>query len=83
MENALSMLIKFATITARGPPVLALAIFEVLLNTTATSNNRGNIRLPAELDRVLRLFVVTLGRHRRPAFRRRAPDRLRARLRAP
>ena len=63
IEIALSMLIKFATITVLGPPVLAVVIFEVLLNATAMFNH-GNIRLPAALDGVLRLFVVTPDMHR-------------------
>jgi sterol desaturase/sphingolipid hydroxylase (fatty acid hydroxylase superfamily) len=57
------MLIKFATITVLGPPVLAVVIFEVLLNATAMFNH-GNIRLPAALDRVLRWLVVTPDMHR-------------------
>jgi len=63
IEIALSMLIKFATITVLGPPVLAVVIFEVLLNATAMFNH-GNIRLPRGLDRVLRGFVVTPDMHR-------------------
>ncbi|MDP1691554.1 MAG: sterol desaturase family protein [Burkholderiaceae bacterium] len=63
IEIALSMLIKFATIAVLGPPVLAVVIFEVLLNATAMFNH-GNIRLPAALDRVLRWFVVTPDMHR-------------------
>lgn len=63
IEIALSMLIKFATITVLGPPVLAVVIFEVLLNATAMFNH-GNIRLPAGLDRVLRWVVVTPDMHR-------------------
>lgn len=63
IEIALSMLIKFATITVLGPPVLAVVIFEVLLNATAMFNH-GNIQLPAALDRVLRWFVVTPDMHR-------------------
>ena len=63
IEIALSMLIKFATITVLGPPVLAVVIFEVLLNATAMFNH-GNIRLPAALDSLLRLFVVTPDMHR-------------------
>ena len=62
-EIALSMLIKFATITVLGPPVVAVVIFEVMLNATAMFNH-GNIRLPAGIDRVLRLFVVTPDMHR-------------------
>ncbi len=63
LEIGLSMLIKFATIAVLGPPVLAVVIFEVLLNATAMFNH-GNIRLPAALDRVLRWFVVTPDMHR-------------------
>ncbi len=63
IEILLSMLIKFATITVLGPPVVAVVIFEVLLNATAMFNH-GNIRLPDGMDRVLRLFVVTPDMHR-------------------
>jgi sterol desaturase/sphingolipid hydroxylase (fatty acid hydroxylase superfamily) len=46
-----------------GPPVVAVVIFEVLLNATALFNH-GNVRLPAGADRVLRWFVVTPDMHR-------------------
>ena len=63
IETALSMPIRFATITVLGPPVLAMVIFEVLLNATAMFNH-GNIRLPRGPYRMLRGFVVTPGLHR-------------------
>jgi sterol desaturase/sphingolipid hydroxylase (fatty acid hydroxylase superfamily) len=63
IEIILSMLIKFATIVVLGPPVVAVVIFEVLLNATAMFNH-GNIRLPARLDKVLRRVVVTPDMHR-------------------
>ena len=63
LEIVLSMLIKFATIIVLGPPVVAVVIFEVLLNATAMFNH-GNIKLPLGLDRILRLFVVTPDMHR-------------------
>ena len=63
IEIILSMLIKFATITVLGPPVVAVVIFEVLLNATAMFNH-GNIRLPAGVDRVLRWVFVTPDMHR-------------------
>jgi sterol desaturase/sphingolipid hydroxylase (fatty acid hydroxylase superfamily) len=63
IEIILSMLIKFATIAVLGPPVVAVIIFEVLLNATAMFNH-GNVRLPAKLDRVLRWIVVTPDMHR-------------------
>lgn len=63
LEIILSMLIKFATIVVLGPPVLAVVVFEVLLNATAMFNH-GNVRLPAGLDRWLRWLVVTPDMHR-------------------
>jgi sterol desaturase/sphingolipid hydroxylase (fatty acid hydroxylase superfamily) len=63
LEIVLSMLIKFATIVVLGAPVLAVVIFEVMLNATAMFNH-GNIRLPATLDRWLRWVVVTPDMHR-------------------
>jgi len=63
IEIILSMLIKFATIVLLGAPVVAVVIFEVLLNGTAMFNH-GNVRLPLPLDRVLRWFVVTPDMHR-------------------
>ena len=64
IEIILSMLIKFATITVLGPPVVAVVIFEVLLNATAMFNH-GNIRLAGGIDRVLRRFVVTPDKDRK------------------
>lgn len=63
LEIALSMLIKFATIMVLGPSVLAVLIFEVMLNATAMFNH-GNIRLPNALDRALRWVLVTPDMHR-------------------
>jgi sterol desaturase/sphingolipid hydroxylase (fatty acid hydroxylase superfamily) len=54
LEILLSMLIKFAVILLLGPPLVAVVLFEVLLNATAMFNH-GNVRLPPALDRVLRL----------------------------
>lgn len=63
IEIILSMLIKFATIVVLGAPVVAVVIFEVVLNAMAMFNH-SNVRLPLGLDRVLRLFVVTPDFHR-------------------
>lgn len=63
LEIVLSMLIKFAVIAALGPPLAAVLIFELLLNATSMFNH-GNVRLPAALDRLLRLLVVTPDMHR-------------------
>jgi len=62
-EILLSMLIKFAIIAALGPPVVAVVVFEVVLNATSMFNH-GNVRIPAGIDRVLRLIVVTPDMHR-------------------
>lgn len=63
IEIILSMLIKFATIVVLGPPLVAVVIFEVVLNAMAMFNH-GNVRLPLGLDRRLRLVVVTPDMHR-------------------
>ncbi len=63
IEIFLSMGIKFATILLLGPPVVAVVIFEVVLNATAMFNH-GNVRLPQRVDRVLRWLLVTPDMHR-------------------
>jgi sterol desaturase/sphingolipid hydroxylase (fatty acid hydroxylase superfamily) len=63
IEIILSMLIKFAVITVLGPPVVAVVIFEVLLNATAMFNH-SNVRLNIAFDKFLRLIVVTPDMHR-------------------
>lgn len=63
LEIILSMLIKFAIIIVLGAPVVAVVIFEVILNAMAMFNH-SNIRLPLRLDRVLRTLVVTPDMHR-------------------
>jgi sterol desaturase/sphingolipid hydroxylase (fatty acid hydroxylase superfamily) len=63
IEIILSMLIKFATIVVLGPPIIAVIIFEILLNATAMFNH-GNIHIPKGIDRVVRWFIVTPDMHR-------------------
>jgi len=63
VEILLSMGIKLAVVMALGPPAIAVLAFEVLLNATSMFNH-SNIRIPAAIDRVLRLFVVTPDMHR-------------------
>jgi len=63
IEIVLSMLIKLATITVLGPPVVAVILFEVILNGMAMFNH-GNVRLPVPIDRWLRWLVVTPDMHR-------------------
>lgn len=63
IEIVLSMLIKFATIMVLGPPVVAVMAFEVILNGMAMFNH-ANVRLPRDLDGLLRWLVVTPDMHR-------------------
>jgi len=63
LEILLSMGIKMAAVVVLGPSAVAVVLFEVLLNATSMFNH-GNVRLPKEIDRVLRLLVVTPEMHR-------------------
>jgi len=63
LEILLSALIKFAAIAALGAPVLAVLIFEVLLNASAMFNH-ANASLPAWLEPWVRRVLVTPDMHR-------------------
>ncbi len=63
IEIVLSMLIKFLAIIILGIPVLAIIIFEVILNLTAMFNH-SNVRIPFGLDAIIRKFIVTPDMHR-------------------
>ncbi len=63
LEILLSMGIKLAAIRFIGAPVMAVVLFEIILNAMAQFNH-GNIRLPEAVDGWLRLFVVTPDMHR-------------------
>ncbi|MCW9014389.1 MAG: sterol desaturase family protein [Gammaproteobacteria bacterium] len=63
IEIILSMLIKFATIVVLGAPVVAVILFEVILNAMAMFNH-GNVGLPKPLDTLLRWLLVTPDMHR-------------------
>lgn len=62
LESVLSQIWKAAVIAALGVPVIAALIFEIVLNLSAMFNH-ANLRLPAWLERGLRLFIVTPGLH--------------------
>jgi len=62
-EIVLSMVIKLGVVAALGAPAAAVLIFEVLLNATSMFNH-GNVRVPMQLDGVLRWVVVTPDMHR-------------------
>lgn len=63
LELCLSMVSKTLIIALLGAPVMAVLIFEVLLNATSMFNH-SNVQLPKSVDRVLRRFVVTPDMHR-------------------
>jgi len=63
LEIIVSMLIKIVVVILLGAPVLAVIIFEIVLNGMAMFNH-ANFRLPTRLDQLLRLLVVTPDVHR-------------------
>ncbi len=62
-EILLSLLIKMGVVVVLGPPPVAVVIFEIALNATAMFNH-SNAYLPVQLDRWLRLLLVTPDMHR-------------------
>jgi len=63
IEIVFSMLFKFLCIIALGAPVIAIFLFEVILNASAMFNH-SNIKLPLIIDSQLRKFIVTPDMHR-------------------
>lgn len=63
IEIVISVGIKLAAVALIGPPVIAVVVFEVVLNATSQFNH-GNIRMHESMDRWLRLVVVTPDMHR-------------------
>ncbi len=63
VEICISMVFKMAIVTLIGAPLIAVVIFEIILNACALFNH-ANVRLPLWLDRVLRIFIVTPDYHR-------------------
>lgn len=63
VEIVLSMLLKMGVVAALGAPPLAVVLFEVLLNATSMFNH-ANVRLPATLEPVVRVVLVTPDMHR-------------------
>ncbi len=62
-EIIVSMLYKMAVIILLGPSVIAVIVFEIILNVAALFNH-ANVRLPLKLDRFLRYFIITPDMHR-------------------
>jgi sterol desaturase/sphingolipid hydroxylase (fatty acid hydroxylase superfamily) len=63
VEVALSLAWKGIVILGLGIAPAAAASFEVLLNASSLFNH-GNVAMPEQLDRFLRLFLVTPDMHR-------------------
>ena len=62
-ELALSLLVKIVAVIALGAPVLAVIVFELVLNATSLFNH-SNIRIPTSWDTTLRRWLVTPAMHR-------------------
>lgn len=62
-EMVISMLLKFVTIAALGVPVLAVVVFEVVLNA-ASMFSHSNIKIPLAIEKIVRWFIVTPDMHR-------------------
>jgi len=58
IEIIISMLIKMLFVLIIGIPVLAVIIFEVILNGLALFNH-SNIKLPTPLEKILRIVFIT------------------------
>ncbi len=63
VEILMSMLIKMLAVVLLGVPLLALILFEILLNGLAMFNH-SNVAIPASIDSPLRRLIVTPDMHR-------------------
>lgn len=63
LEFLVSMLYKCGIVVLLGPSVLAVIVFEIVLNGTAIFSH-ANMKLPLWLDRILRKIIVTPDMHR-------------------
>lgn len=63
IEIFISALVKMAAVIALGAPVLAVILYETMLNF-ASMFTHANLRISPALDRVLRWFIVTPDMHR-------------------
>ena len=63
LEIGFSMGYKMLLVALLGAPVLAVIIFELILNGCAMFNH-SNVKLPLAFDRILRRFIVTPDMHR-------------------
>jgi sterol desaturase/sphingolipid hydroxylase (fatty acid hydroxylase superfamily) len=63
VEIIFSLVIKMLVILVIGASIFAVLLFEVLLNATSLFNH-ANIRIPKNVDKLLRIFIVTPDMHR-------------------
>lgn len=63
IEISLSMFYKVLLVIVLGPAVLAVLVFEIILNGCAMFNH-SNLKLPIGFDRLLRPLIVTPDMHR-------------------
>jgi len=63
LEIMISLLLKLAAVALIGAPATAVVSFEIILNA-ASQFNHGNIKIPLQVDRWLRLLLVTPDMHR-------------------
>ena len=63
VEIILSYLFKYLLVLLIGAPMVAIIIFEIILNATAMFNH-SNLKIPLKVDKILRLFIVTPDMHR-------------------
>lgn len=63
IEIALSLLIKFVLVLLLGPSIIAVMVFEIILNGMAMFNH-ANLAIPKKWDEILRSWVVTPDMHR-------------------
>jgi sterol desaturase/sphingolipid hydroxylase (fatty acid hydroxylase superfamily) len=63
LEIMLSMLFKLALVATLGLSAHCVLLFEVLLNGSSLFNH-ANVRMASNIDRILRIFIVTPDMHR-------------------
>ena len=63
LSIGISAAIKLCLIVLLGPLAISVLISEIVLNATSMFNH-SNIKLPKQLDRILRLIIVTPDMHR-------------------
>lgn len=63
IEILFSMAYKLLLVVILGPAAVAVIVFEIILNASAMFNH-SNVRLPLNVDKILRKIIVTPDMHR-------------------